>query len=231
MARAAGLEAPESAVATWREADGTTARGIVIRYFLSDTEELAMGSELLSRYFPNEYDPKRHELHTLARVRHVLESLHAGESLLVRFARILAFDAWVGNGDRHQENWGIIRAPGVPIRLAPLYDPAACLGSELAQSDRRFRTPDEVSPTYVERCPSGFGDGLHLVQQPAVLAELRKWPEWQEHSGTWIASFERVAVEVQELLGKVPAEWLSLERNRHARALLTARLDWLRRTA
>jgi len=40
--------------------------------------------------------------------------------------QIRASEAWVGNADCHQENWGTIEPMTVEnARLAPMYDPAA----------------------------------------------------------------------------------------------------------
>lgn len=232
LARASGLDAPESAVTTWVEEPAEERRGVVVRNFLGVSEELSAGSQLLSRFFPEEYDPTRHELHTLERVRSVLETLEPeSRTLVAAFANLLAFDAWVGNGDRHQGNWGIIRAPGQPVRLAPLYDPAASLGSELADNDRRLANPAQVPEKYVLRCPSGFGDGRDLIRQPAVVAQVREWPEWQANVGAWLASFDQVRQEADGLLERIPEKWLSLQRKTYARELLKARLEWLRRAA
>ncbi len=228
LARAAGLDAPESAVACWQEEDGSPARGIVVKSFLQGSEELALGNQLLT----GDYDPERYEMHTLARVRDALGRHEATEgALLTPFARILAFDAWVGNGDRHQENWGIIRAPGTDVRLAPLFDPAACLGSQVGANDKKLQAPTQVPDRYVECCPSGFGDGAEVLKQPAVIKEAREWQEWKNCIGSWLASFASVEVEVDALLQEVPPAWLSAERKQFARTLLSVRLDWLRRAA
>jgi len=95
---------------------------------------------------------------------------------------MLFFDAWIGNSDRHQENWGIINFPK-GLRLAPIYDTAACLGAEL-QPQHRLLTPspsEEQLKQYVERCGSGFGRGQNrLIGQREVVAQLKtSWPaEW-----------------------------------------------------
>jgi hypothetical protein len=44
-------------------------------------------------------------------------------------------DAWIGNGDRHHLNWGLVRNKLTPniietIHLAPTYDHASSLGRE-----------------------------------------------------------------------------------------------------
>ena len=233
LARASGLDAPRSAVATWRRDDASEARGIVVEKFTDDDEQLSSGEQLLSRFFRDEYIKSCKGHHTITRIRDVLAGLERqdpGAQLLVPFARIVAFDAWIGNCDRHQGNWGIIEAPAKPMRLAPLYDPAASLGRELNSDHRHLRDPDNPPESYVNSCRSGFGDGSTLVRQPAVVREIRSWPEWQAHIGTWIASCAEQFPYADRLLDEIPDRWLSVTRKRFARALLRRRIEWLGRT-
>jgi hypothetical protein len=58
---------------------------------------------------------------------------------------MLLFDAWIGNGDRHSANWGVARKLESE-RLAPLFDPASCLGVELQPGHAAFSCqPDRLS--------------------------------------------------------------------------------------
>ena len=121
LAKEANLQAPEGHVATWTS-EGTEQRGIVVRSFLDgQTEALVLGCDILSTHDPD-YDSQQKWTQTPATVREALaqqEKLGA-EGLLVAFAQLLCFDAWIGNGDRHQENWGLIDAGhDRPCRLAP----------------------------------------------------------------------------------------------------------------
>ena len=104
LGQQAGLTAPDAYVCTWA-AEGAQSRGIIVRLFLdSSREELNLGSVLL-RERDRAYDPESRWMQTLPRVRAALEALGT-PSLLTDFARLLAFDGWIGNADRHQENWG-----------------------------------------------------------------------------------------------------------------------------
>lgn len=54
------------------------------------------------------------------------------------FAGFLLLDAWVGNQDRHDQNWAVVRrsvAPG-ELRLAASYDHASSIGFNLRDSYR-----------------------------------------------------------------------------------------------
>jgi hypothetical protein len=75
----------------------------------------------------------------------------------------------------------MIRSANGASRLAPMFDPAACLGVELDDSKPLLNAPQSDSAAirkYIARCPSGFGDGKELVKLTDVIAEFKEWPEW-----------------------------------------------------
>jgi hypothetical protein len=234
LARAVGLDAPDGRVCTWRERPPAVGerRGILVRLF-AESEELSLGSVELSAAEPGGYDPDRRGLHTLLRVRSAVEILEvtAKRPMVEPFAMMLAFDAWIGNSDRHQENWGVLRAAGVPVRLAPVFDPAACLGVELDPRHPCLQPESDLSQ-YIERCPSGFGDGQRdkpLLPMARVVAEVSQWPAWRAGIQAWLAAFAGAMDTFDEVVRHVPHDWLPAERAAFASRLLRARLEWLRR--
>ncbi len=73
------------------------------------------------------------------------------------FVGYLLLDAWIGNGDRHHENWGVISKKIMPaatktIYLAPSYDHASSLGRELSDENRQKRSVE----AYANKCSSAF---------------------------------------------------------------------------
>lgn len=232
LAREAGVPAAEAIAREWVDA-GQRKRGIVVRSFVERTrEQLAAGTQLL-RQHGGSYQPEAKWQHTTERVREVLaqQEAHGARGLLCGFARMLAFDAWIGNGDRHQDNWSVIVPEGGgPWRLAPMYDPAACLGTELQDGhrllDSQRRTADELT-RYLRRCPSGFGDGTSKIDLVQVTDNLTKWPEWQENFASWLAGFR---VGLNTLGGALPSidpSWLPEHRKIFITTVLEHRLRWL----
>lgn len=158
-------------------------------------------------------------------------------ALLAPFLRMLVFDAWIGNGDRHSANWAIlVRGPlhGSACRLAPMYDTAGCLLADLTDEtvERRFGSnlEDTALQRYVEKCRSGFGDG---VAEPGILhrdllERLRKWPEWKEIAAPLIEFFSENLPVVRDLLSEIPPDWLNERRKHLTRRLLEARVMMLR---
>lgn len=233
LARAAGLSAAEGAACQWIEA-GQLKRGIVVRSFIDRArEQLASGAELLSRRDAN-YRAEAKWQHTVQRVREVLveQESQGARGLILDFAQMLAFDAWIGNGDRHQDNWSVILPEdGGASRLAPMYDPAACLGTELqednVQLDPQRRTAGDLE-RYLVRCPSGFGNGTVPIRLRQVVDNVREWPEWAANAGSWVAAFDGALNTLRASLPSVDPSWLPEHRKIFIATVLELRLQWLK---
>src|SRR5438132_7572406 len=128
---------------------------------------------------------------------------------------MLLFDAWIGNSDRHQENWGVVEF-GNSGRLAPIYDTAACLGVELPDQAPLLAPGCSAARrnAYVEACGSGFGDGVaDVIPYRDVLPQLRRWPEWNQRVALLEQFRTLLRNDVSAYLARIPAEWLPPERH------------------
>jgi hypothetical protein len=141
-------------------------RGTISPSFIPDNGSLFLGNELLSQvvsdYPQDEDSPSQHT------VAQVIDTLNGSALGLPRnwippdgitnavevFVGYLLLDAWIGNTDRHHENWGVIRLEGQTY-LAPTYDHASSLGRTLTDQERqgRLKTKDNrySVQAYVER--------------------------------------------------------------------------------
>lgn len=124
--------------------DSATGRqGALIEYFIDDPDQpqgvrLVHGADLMQGLL----DKKRGRPHGL------IENILLCRAMKARSARgtadwwagTLAFDAMIGNRDRHPENWGFLvhndAEIGDVLRMAPLYDNGVSLGYETL--DGRF---------------------------------------------------------------------------------------------
>lgn len=137
------------------------------RYFLKPDESLVHGAEIFSGYladreFVEEVEARKQsrEVFTYQVVEEAIITLFPNQAaeILAGFAQLLAFDAIVGNNDRHYYNWGVItQVEGLrPPRLAPIYDTARALfwnspEAKLEQVERQKRT-GVFMEKYVEDC-------------------------------------------------------------------------------
>ncbi|MGB3650340.1 MAG: HipA-like protein [Rivularia sp. (in: cyanobacteria)] len=139
-------------------------RGIISPSFLLEGGSLTFGNEILSRMLPSyPTDSKNLSQHT---INSVLDAI-ADDSInlpvywtppegisnaIETFVGYLLLDAWIGNTDRHHENWAFINLADKTY-LSPTYDHASCLGRELLDIKRQEKLNNSIQG-YVEKCRS-----------------------------------------------------------------------------
>jgi hypothetical protein len=233
LARRAGVDSAGTRLATWQPGE----RGVVSPRFHDDDEQHHPGSELLGLSAESGTSPearrRRNEGRASATLERVHEKLRELEqshrvALVPAFVRILAVDAWLGNGDRHSGNWALITGPR-GARLAPMYDPTACLGVELTDDRRELVAPtDDALRRYVERCGSGFGggevDGRTGIPMREILPKLATWPEWKVAISELAPRFTSLTNEVGALLEEIPDDWLPRSRKAFVAGVLALRV-------
>ena len=160
------------------------------RYFLRhEREQLIHGAEIFGGYLQDRKFVEEIEAANQSRniftfqfvedaIRDRFEE-HA-EELLLEFARLIAFDAIVGNNDRHYYNWGVITDIGrrKPPKFSPIYDTARALFWNTTESvlvkmagDRKRR--DAWMRKYVERCFPKIGwDGRESLNHFGLIREI-----------------------------------------------------------
>jgi hypothetical protein len=129
LAEAIGLP---SAPCKYAVRDGE--RGIISRQIAPHLYELSPGSA---------WGAQGGDGYTVDSILSVLEGLTGpppceGMSAAEVFTGYLVLDAWIGNTDRHEENWAVIEPPDGTAYLAPTFDHGSALGSGMT-NDRRER--------------------------------------------------------------------------------------------
>ena len=123
-------------------------------------------------------------------------------------------DAWIGNSDRHHENWGFIRI-GQQDYLAPTYDCASSLGRNETDKKRQARLTTKDAgfsvQAYVAKCKSCLyaevSDRTRLKTLDAFL-EAEKFSS--EAARIWLERLAMVsATNTIELFNRLPAERIS----------------------
>lgn len=76
---------------------------------LSLGQSLVHGIELL-RPFKTDFDEEKGTDHSFQLIRQVFDHYKDYQPFLDKIIELIVFDAIIGNRDRHQENWGIIRS-------------------------------------------------------------------------------------------------------------------------
>jgi hypothetical protein len=126
-------------------------RGVISPSFVPPGGWLVHGNELLAKLeagYPatRSYHVRQHRLRAVLAVmrQHRIVKPPLGWELppgigraIDVFVGYLMFDAWIGNQDRHHENWSLLVAPDRGIHLAPTYDHASSLASLYSPAPRK----------------------------------------------------------------------------------------------
>ena len=157
------------------------------------------------------------------------------------FVGYLLLDAWIGNGDRHHENWGFIETIGQSTCLSPTYDHASSLGRELPDSKRQERIrlsnlsrrlPDSQRKKririhsvegYTDKAKSAFyasiGARSPLLTVEAFNQAAQRYPK---AASIWLKLLSGIEAEdVQELFRRIPPARISPVAIEFAQQLLT----------
>ncbi len=228
-------------------------RGSITRSFLPNTASgavrLVHGNEILWKLNPSypKAERRRVRQHTVDAVMDCLETYpvqppdgrhrHSDGHVLTAcdcFAGYLAFDAWIGNQDRHHENWGVLLVPLfelsherlLSLRLAPSFDHAASLGQVLADEERSGR---------LDARDSGYAIGTwarkacsHLYVSPEGRRPATTFAAFEHAAHRYPAAAEfwrqRIAnvkmADVEAIVRSVPEERMSELARRFAIRLL-----------
>lgn len=140
-----GIEVPAAFPASTINSDGVVEHGALMEWFYDERQQAFTHASDFFFALNNEFDKntgKHHNLNDLTRIcrrfsingRFDKDKIGWGEWL----ANMLLFDAFIGNTDRHQENWGFVftaQPEGAEhkllVHLAPLFDNGTSLGCEM----------------------------------------------------------------------------------------------------
>ncbi len=202
--------------------------GVVCENMAPQPVSLVLGNQLLLAIDPEYPTEQRFKVrqHTVEAVTDVLSRLDLPpgawmngvppgvETALDVFAGYVMLDAWIGNQDRHHENWGALR-DGSALQLAPTFDHGAALARNLLDEEReeRLTTRDRnrTVAAFAQRGRSAFygsaADPRPLELRDAFLAFSDRVPQAK---GAWLQRLGAVNREaIWGILERVPTERMS----------------------
>lgn len=160
-------------------------------------------------------------------------SLHTAMDV---FTGYLLLDAWIGNTDRHDQNWAVLEKntpEGIERSLAPTFDHASSMGRELQDEQRmqRLRTKDKgySVAAYSQRTRSAFF--MH-EDAPKPLSPQAVFRHVSQHcpsaASFWLQRLANITSEdVASCFSQVPPDWLSQSSSDFAQRLLRINRDRL----
>lgn len=128
------------------------------------------------------------------------------------FVGYLLLDAWIGNGDRHHENWGFVRnkmsSNSVErVHLAPTYDHASSLGRDLSDEQRQKRSVQ----AYANKCFSAFYSSVD-DKRPLKTFDVfyRVAHRYSEAAQLWLERLESISrTNTMEIFSLIPSNRIS----------------------
>lgn len=162
-----------------------TEEGVLVRNVRPDGYEMHSGTlALLDRGVElrrEEHDGPATKGHTVANILLALDGMAAAPAseswgrctASDLFGGFLFLDALIANGDRHEENWSILRGPAVETdALAPSYDMENSLGFQLRDVDRERHLMLDGCRKYAENGLAKRLDGDRRNTLVSVAARL-----------------------------------------------------------
>lgn len=208
--------------------------GVISRKINPRASELIEGVDLISEDVPNYTDSSyfKRTGHTLDRVFSILKNRKVGLPINFEpqheiknatdvFTGYLLLDALIGNADRHDQNWAVIRLPaeilGRPagLYLSPTYDHGASLGREITDEKKqtKLQTKDaqQSVTAYAEKCRSAFyrsDSDTRTMSSLEVFSNSRLFsPDGAQY---WLRKLSEIQKEdVDEILDALPEETVS----------------------
>ena len=230
-----GIPCAQVELATFDSVRGTITRNILA----GGNEAMVHGNELLAGYVIG-YDANRvrgQQSHTWANICAAI-SARCGEErckeLLGIFAGYLVFDAWIGNTDRHHQNWALIQrraANNVVYEMCPSFDHASSLGRELIDSKREAHLHDGLNKYRQHPKARGAIYWQEIDSQPLGCIELvrRAYEQMPEHFEPWLQRLKIIGAEpLQVALNNMDHNWISQPAKDFAFALLKANQEEMR---
>lgn len=226
------------------ECDGHA--GIVSPSFLRKGDRLVHGNELFLHLDPEYPGTEQYHVrqHTVSAVLRALDEFRARPWDTLDpplpenfdapdvFVGYLLLDTWIGNSDRHHENWAVVQR-GNQCFLAPSYDHASSLGrNELPEKvEKRLagKDPRFTVDLYASKCRSAFypsQDAARPMTTRDAFAHARSLrPEAAQHWLSRLLDIDDSAV--AGIWDRIPDACCSMLHRRFAERILKSNRDHL----
>lgn len=183
--------------------------GTVIEWFYNypgePREEYIRGGDLIQHRIPK-YDRKKGKQHNVTDLLAIIDDHKDALACdwLEHWSKVLCFDALIGNTDRHQDNWGIIRRDD-RVYFSPAFDNGTAMGHELMEGKLK-KTPAELERYIWDKRATHHlkwkrDDAKKQPHFGLLKRLLEKYPDSRGHMRSCMNfAIEAVAEEMKELL-------------------------------
>lgn len=130
------------------------------------------------------------------------------------FAGYIMLDAWIGNQDRHHENWAALRV-GNTLQLAPTFDHGAAMARQITDQERQQRLATRDSgygiPRFVRSARSAFYRDPEAKKSMTTIEAWRAFSLYApDASMIWLGRLRMIDDDgARKILEEVPLNRLS----------------------
>ncbi|WP_242634540.1 HipA domain-containing protein [Bacillus timonensis] len=200
--------------------DNTVA--VLAANFINKQEELFEGGDLFFT-IADDFDRYNLKYYDFFNIVKVLSEFNLDRD----FIKIPVFDAFIGNQDRHCDNWGIIDGKN-GYRMAPIYDSGASLGFQLKEERINLMFKDlNMFQAFSNRSFSMIG--LPEKKKPRFMELLdvirKNYPTEVQEAVHLIHIINEELLE--GIMESIPEEVMSITYKKWVKKLLLHRKDWL----
>jgi len=196
--------------------------GCISYRFLDKHESLKEGMEVMSV----EVTKNKRENYTLENILNDLQEYN----LVEEFLQILLFDGFIGQTDRHEENWGIILFENnyLKPKLAPIYDNASSLARErLPHHVQQLLNDKNYFNSYLKKCKSciKLESGKDITQYDMLNYLHKNYTNLYEN---FICNLKKLDDEViKGIVFKVPENFMTEDQKKLVVKILLQRKRWM----
>jgi hypothetical protein len=223
--------------------------GVISGSFLPKNANLLLGNEILARIY-SDYPTDTRDLsqHTIERIFGAFDRLETDLSEVLMplgwepleniikvhhvFVGYLLLDAWIGNSDRHHENWGFVELEQ-KLYLAPTYDHASSLGRNESDEKRaeRLKTRDKGYSVraYADKCHSSFYINIIKLKPIKTFEAFSQAAKlYPEAAKIWLGILDTISQDdTLQLLQRIPENRISAIAIEFAQNILSHNRDKL----
>ncbi len=191
--------------------------GVISQSFINkeDGERLINANELLVKLI-KDYDPDKTYKQrnytfsqSIALIKLLTPSLK--ENPIKQFIGYLIFDVWIGNQDRHSENWGFVATNTKPY-LAPSFDHASSMGCRVGSTEKQERLNTRDTGYSVEAFSSKAKTAMYnngKILKTYELSELC-YKHYPKEYHFWVEKINQVSEQdMVKCFDELPENWMS----------------------
>ena len=162
-----------------------------------------------AKSYINRDSTERKYFYTIQNIKNCLDKID--RSLFNDFLKIMVFDALVGETDRHEENWGIIKKNG-KYKISPLYDNGCNLLREFKNEQLAAQYYDEKKDfnSYIKRAKSVIYKDDHSRRYNLFELIEYLYQRYPNQIKQEIDNLRKLTTEkIEEITNKVPSKLLT----------------------